>query len=165
MKDYNLIQEWVLRETAELPLKDQQAANQILQVLMSILKSESNVGIRNPKDVYLSCLNMIHLEQEHFVVLFLNTKNRVKKRETIFIGGLDATIIRPREIFRAAIRNSSAGIICVHNHPSGDPTPSQEDIAFTQRLVDAGKLIGIKVIDHVVIGAYGYCSIAERGIS
>src|SRR5699024_11716775 len=84
---------------------------------------------------------MRHLKQEHFVVLFLDTKNQIFHRETIFIGSLNASIVHPREIYREAVKRSAASIICVHNHPSGDPAPSQEDIHVTQRLGDAVQFV------------------------
>lgn len=105
-----------------------------------------------------------YLQKEHFVCLFLNTKNHVLAQETLSIGSLNASIVHPREIFRAAIKRSSASIICAHNHPSGDPTPSPEDIQITERLVQAGELIGIEVLDHVIIGDKHYISLKEQGL-
>jgi DNA repair protein RadC len=105
-----------------------------------------------------------YLQKEHFVCLFLNTKNQVIARETLSIGSLNASIVHPREVFREAIRRSSASLVCVHNHPSGDPTPSPEDVQITRRLADAGKLIGIDVLDHVIIGDCQYVSLKEQGL-
>lgn len=104
-----------------------------------------------------------HLREEHFVCLFLNTKNQVIGRQTLSIGSLNASIVHPREVFRAAIRRSSASILCAHNHPSGDPTPSPEDILLTKRLAEAGELIGIELLDHLVIGDNRYTSLKEAG--
>jgi DNA repair protein RadC len=104
-----------------------------------------------------------HLREEHFVCLFLNTKNQVIGRQTLSIGSLNASIVHPRELFRAAIRRSSASILCAHNHPSGDPTPSPEDIALTKRLAEAGELLGIELLDHLVIGDNRYTSLKETG--
>ncbi|MBB6674239.1 RadC family protein [Cohnella nanjingensis] len=104
-----------------------------------------------------------HLREEHFVVLFLNTKNQVVGRETLSIGSLNASVVHPREVFRAAIRRSSASILCAHNHPSGDPTPSPEDLQLTRRLSEAGELIGIELLDHLVIGDNRYVSLKELG--
>lgn len=104
-----------------------------------------------------------HLREEHFVCLFLNTKNHVIGRQTLSIGSLSASIVHPREVFRAAIRRSSASILCAHNHPSGDPTPSPEDIALTRRLAEAGELLGIELLDHLVIGDNRYMSLKETG--
>jgi DNA repair protein RadC len=104
-----------------------------------------------------------YLQKEHFVCLFLNTKNQVISQETLSVGTLNASLVHPREVFRAAIKCSSASLICVHNHPSGDPTPSPEDIGLTRRLVEAGELIGISVLDHIVIGDRKFVSLKEQG--
>jgi DNA repair protein RadC len=120
--------------------------------------------IRSPKDVAaLMMEDMRYLQKEHFVCLFLNTKNRVIAQETLSMGSLNASIVHPREVFLAAIKRSSASIICVHNHPSGDPTPSPEDIELTARLVEAGEIIGIDVLDHIVLGDPGFVSLKEKG--
>ncbi|MFC5402090.1 RadC family protein [Cohnella soli] len=104
-----------------------------------------------------------HHREEHFVCLFLDTKNQVIGRQTLSIGSLNASIVHPREVFKAAIRRSSASIVCAHNHPSGDPTPSPEDIQLTRRLGEAGKLLGIELLDHLVIGDNRFISLKELG--
>lgn len=120
--------------------------------------------IRSPRDVADYMMEeMRYLAQEHFVVLFLNTKNHVLGHETIFVGSLNASIVHPREVFQAALRRNCASIICLHNHPSGDPNPSPEDAEVTRRLVEAGKIIGIEVLDHVIIGNGCYTSMREKG--
>lgn len=108
--------------------------------------------IQSPKDVF----NLLEPEfryqtKEHFTCLFLNTKNHLIFREVISIGSLNAAIVHPREVFRAAIKRCSASLICAHNHPSGVSTPSSEDVILTKRLVEAGEIIGIEVLDHVII--------------
>lgn len=103
---------------------------------------------------------MRHLKQEHFVVLLLDTKKQVIAHETIFVGSLNASIVHPREVFRAAIKRNCASIICAHNHPSGDPTPSPEDLDVTRRLVEVGKTVGIEVLDR----DSAYSSLKERGM-
>ncbi|GIP39196.1 UPF0758 protein YsxA [Paenibacillus sp. J31TS4] len=120
--------------------------------------------IRSPHDVFaLLGEELRYLQKEHFVCLFLNTKNQVVARETLSMGSLNASIVHPREVFLAAIKRSSASLICVHNHPSGDPSPSPEDIDITRRLADAGSLLGIDVLDHVIIGDGTYYSLKENG--
>ncbi|WP_308634765.1 RadC family protein [Paenibacillus silvisoli] len=120
--------------------------------------------IRRPEDAAnLVMEELRYLKQEHFVCLFLNTKNQVILKETLSIGTLNATLVHPREVFRAAIKCSSASLICVHNHPSGDPTPSAEDVALTHRLMEAGELVGIDVLDHLVIGDNRFISLKEQG--
>jgi DNA repair protein RadC len=122
------------------------------------------VTIRSPQDVATYLMeDLRYLQKEHFVVLFLNTKNHVVAQETLSMGSLNASIVHPREVFRAAIKRSSASIICVHNHPSGDPTPSPEDIAMTSRLVEAGQIIGIEVLDHIILGDQNFVSLKEKG--
>jgi DNA repair protein RadC len=122
------------------------------------------VIIRSPQDVTrLLTEELRYLTKEHFVCLFLNTKNHVIGQETLSIGSLNASIVHPREVFQAAIKRNSAAIVCAHNHPSGDPTPSPQDIEITKRLVEAGEIIGIDVLDHIIIGDNGYISLKEKG--
>ncbi|HLQ73364.1 MAG TPA: DNA repair protein RadC [Bacillota bacterium] len=131
---------------------------------MSEYKPEDRLTIRSPEDGANYVMEeMRHLKQEHFVALFLNTKNEVIKRKTIFIGSLNTSVVHPRELFREAVKRSSASIICLHNHPSGDPTPSNEDIHVTKRLSEAGKVIGIEVLDHIIIGDRKFISLKEKG--
>ncbi|GGH81126.1 RadC family protein [Saccharibacillus endophyticus] len=125
--------------------------------------SES-VVIRSPRDAAeLLTEQLRYLQKEHFVCLFLNTKNVVIAQETLSIGSLNASIVHPREVFRAAIKYSSASIVCAHNHPSGDPAPSPEDIAITKRLVESGQIVGIDVLDHIVVGDGRFVSLKEQG--
>lgn len=101
--------------------------------------------------------------QEEFHIVTLDTKHRMLGSHRITVGTLDASLVHPREVFRMAIRDASSAILLAHNHPSGDPTPSREDIAVTDRLTDAGKLIGINVLDHIVLGREGCLSVREYG--
>jgi DNA repair protein RadC len=120
--------------------------------------------IRSPEDGAKYMMNdMRFLSQEHFVCLYLNTKNQVIHKQTVFIGSLNASIVHPREVFKEAFRRSAASIICLHNHPSGDPAPSREDIEVTKRLVECGKIIGIEVLDHLIIGENKFVSLKEKG--
>lgn len=126
---------------------------------------EKRFVIRSPEDVHsLMAEQLRYLKKEYFVCLFLNTKNQVMNQETLSIGSLNASIVHPREVFRAAISRGSASIICVHNHPSGDPTPSPEDIQITRRLLEAGELIGIEVLDHIIIGDERCISLKQEGL-
>ena len=100
-------------------------------------------------------------KQEEFHIVCLDTKNQVIDTHQITVGTLDASLVHPREVFRAAIKDASSSIILVHNHPSGDPTPSREDIAVTTRLTDCGKTLGIDVLDHIVLGRNTAVSIRE----
>ena len=101
--------------------------------------------------------------QEIFTVILLDSKNRLIKEEIISKGSLNHSFVHPREVFRQAIRESAASVIFVHNHPSGDPDPSKEDISLTRQLVDAGNLLGIRVLDHIIIGEGMYYSFCDQG--
>jgi DNA repair protein RadC len=121
--------------------------------------------VNSPQDVAQMVMEeMRHLDREHFRVLSLSTKNHVLGISSISIGSLNSSLVHPRECFKEAIRRNSNAIILLHNHPSGDPTPSKEDIEVTRRLADGGKILGIEVLDHVVIGDNRYVSLKERGV-
>ena len=122
--------------------------------------------IKSPKDVFdLVRSDMEFLQVEHFDVIGLSTKNHVVFKENISIGSLNASIVHPREAFKGLIRRSCAACILVHNHPSSDASPSEEDILLTKKLVECGKLIGIEVLDYIIVGADGggYISLKEQG--
>jgi len=128
------------------------------------LTYEERYVIRSPKDAADYVMEeMRFLTQEHFVCIYLNTKNQVLQKRTVFIGSLNASIVHPREVFKSALKRSAASLICVHNHPSGDPTPSREDIEVTRRLAECGKLIGIEMLDHIIIGEHKFVSLKEKG--
>lgn len=120
--------------------------------------------ITTPQDAArLVMENMRHLDREEFRVILLDTKNHVIQVETVAVGSLNSSGVKPREVFKNAIRNSAAAVILIHNHPSGDPTPSREDVALTKRLAQAGELLGIEVLDHIIVGDGKYVSLkAER---
>ncbi|MFO7983257.1 MAG: DNA repair protein RadC [Desulfuromonadales bacterium] len=103
-------------------------------------------------------------KKESFIALLLDSKNRLIREVTISEGSLTASIVHPREVFSPVIRESAAAVLFVHNHPSGDPTPSSEDIEITTRLRDAGTLMGVRVLDHIIIGREKFVSLAERGV-
>ncbi len=102
-------------------------------------------------------------KQENFIVLMLNTKNHIIGEQLIFKGILDAALIHPREVFKAAIRASASKIILVHNHPSGDPTPSDDDLRITEMLIESGKMLNIPIIDHVIVGREKWWNWLSRG--
>lgn len=121
--------------------------------------------ITTPSDAYEIAKKFLEgADREHFAVMCLDTKNKVNALNTVSIGTLNSSLVHPREVFKPAILANSAAIILVHNHPSGDPTPSQEDLAVTKRLSEAGQIIGIQVLDHVIIGDERYVSLQERGV-
>lgn len=120
--------------------------------------------IRSANDVALYVMDRLrHLKKEHFVTLYLDTKHKIIGEDVSSVGSLDASIVHPREIFMPAVRKSASAIVCIHNHPSGDPTPSQEDISVTRRLLEAGRILGIDVLDHIIIGDGQYISLKEQG--
>ncbi|MRX71426.1 DNA repair protein RadC [Bacillus lacus] len=128
------------------------------------LSYDERYVIRSPQDgADFVMEEMRFLTQEHFVCIYLNTKNQVLHKQTVFIGSLNASIVHPREVFKEAFRRSAASFICVHNHPSGDPSPSREDIDVTKRLAEAGKMIGIELLDHLIIGEQKFVSLKEKG--
>jgi len=126
---------------------------------------EDRLVVRSPGDVaQLLMAEMSHLEQEHFRVLHMDTRNRMLGDETLYVGTLNASHIRIGEVFRDAVKRNCAAIIVAHNHPSGDPTPSPEDVEVTRQLVKAGSLLDIEVLDHLVIGQQRFVSLRERGL-
>lgn len=118
--------------------------------------------IRGPEDVLEHVRDLVGARREHFLVLLLNARHEMERREVISIGSLNASIVHPREVFLPAILHSAASVVLVHNHPSGDPEPSEEDLSITRRLVEVGDLVGIGVLDHVVVGARGLVSFRAR---
>ena len=121
--------------------------------------------IKTPADAAnLLMAEMGMLEQEHLVALILDTKNHVLKKQTVYVGSLNTAVVRVGEVFREAIRLNAAAIIVAHNHPSNDPTPSAEDVYVTRSLVEAGKLLNIDVLDHMVICQSRWVSLKERGM-
>lgn len=124
----------------------------------------SGKSIKTPGDIARLFMDeMKHYDREHFKAAFLNTKNQVIKVVTVSIGSLNASIVHPREILKPAIAASAASIVLVHNHPTGDPSPSREDVEFTRRFARCGELIGIELLDHIVIGADRFQSLKESG--
>lgn len=121
-------------------------------------------AVRGPGDVVaLLDGQMRHLDREHFRAVLLNTRHEVLDVTSVAVGGLDSAAIHPREVFKEAIRRSAAAVILVHNHPSGTPEPSGDDLRITARLAEAGRVVGIDVLDHVIIGDGRFVSLRERG--
>jgi DNA repair protein RadC len=126
---------------------------------------EERTQIRSPADAAnLVMSDMSLLEQEHLRTMLLDTKNRVLETTTVYQGSLNTSLIRVGELFREAIRANCASLIVLHNHPSGDPTPSPEDVAVTRQIVEAGKLLDVEVLDHLIIGRQRFVSLKERGL-
>lgn len=123
--------------------------------------------IQSPETAYNIINEVMEFEtltKEHFVIATLNSKNNVMGIHVIHIGSLNASIVHPREVYQQAILNNAASIVCYHNHPSGDPSPSNEDKLVTKKLVEAGKILGIELMDHIVVGSNGrFVSLKEKG--
>lgn len=128
-------------------------------------KAQDKEVIHGPDDVADYVMSHLRYEQkEIFMVLLLDMKNHVLSLHTVSVGNLNASLVHPREVFRAALANAAAGIILIHNHPSGDPAPSSEDLDVTRRLIKAGEIMGIPVLDHIIIGDNKYVSLKEKGM-
>lgn len=173
-----LAQEQGLRYLAESNIEQLSSINGIGGAKAAQIKAAIELGkrlaafepgedkpLKCPQDVArLLMEEMRYLKKEHMKLILLNVKCNLISVEEISIGSLNASIVHPREIFNPAIRKSSASIIMVHNHPSGDPSPSSEDVSITARIAEAGKLIGIELVDHIIIGDGKYISMKEKGL-
>jgi DNA repair protein RadC len=121
--------------------------------------------VKSPSDIAdLLLLEMSHLDQEHLRTVLLDTKNRIQAISTVYIGSLNASMVRVGEVFKTAVKLNSAALIVAHNHPSGDATPSPEDVLVTRQIVSAGKLLDVDVLDHIVVGHGSWVSLRERGL-
>lgn len=128
------------------------------------LKERNSEPLTKPEEVVRLLGHLVDERKEHFVAALLDAKNNVTRTATVHIGTLTMSVVNPREVFREAVREGSAAIIVAHNHPSGDPEPSPEDVEVTKKLSDAGKILDIRLIDHVVIGRDRFVSLRERGL-
>ena len=129
-----------------------------------LLQNKKSILILSPEDVWNELKDIRDNKKEHFVVFFLDSRNQEIKREIISVGTLNANLVHPREVFEPAIRCNAAQIIVAHNHPSGDTDPSPEDESITKRLAEAGRILGIEILDHIVVSKDKYCSLKEQGI-
>ncbi len=139
----------------------------VVLVKEKVAKYELPRKTENPEEAYNAIKIITNAQeeaQEVFGILILNTKNKIVAVHEISRGTLNASIVHPREVFKPAILHNAATIICFHNHPSGDPKPSKEDIELTRWLIEAGKILGIEVLDHIIIGDERYTSLKERGV-
>ena len=135
----------------------------VIEMSKRLKQKESHESLLSPRDIYDYVKNeMMMLKQEHFVVLCLDIRNRVIKKKTIFIGSLNMSIVTPREVFKEAIGVSSAKMILLHNHPSGDASPSQEDLYLTDQFVKLGEMMAIEIMDHIIVGWNQFYSIKAK---
>lgn len=130
---------------------------------LASFKGEKKIQIKSAKDIAKIFIpEMGSLEKEHLKGIYLDSRNKIIKQETIFIGSLNESVIHPREIFKIALDENAASIILLHNHPSGDPNPSDYDIEVTKELVIAGRLLGIEILDHIIIGGNKFMSLRDK---
>lgn len=141
------------------------AAFELADRLTDKLKVGEKIECKNPEDVavYMSA-RLRGKKKEHFMAVLLDTRNRLLKTVEISIGSLDTSLAHPREVFKEAISASAASVIVVHNHPSGDCTPSADDVELTKRLFSAGEIIGITLLDHIIVSDSGYVSLKSKGL-
>lgn len=135
-----------------------------LELGRRLLKDKKSQLLLSPQDVWESLKDIRGHSKEHFVVFYLDTRNQTIEQEIISVGTLNASLVHPREVFEPAVKHLAAQIIVAHNHPSGNPEPSVDDLALTKRLVEAGKIMGIEVLDHVVVTKGGWLSLEERNL-
>jgi DNA repair protein RadC len=143
------------------------AFERVVLVKEKVEKYELPRAIMNPEDAYKAIIEITSVEeeaQEVFGILILNTKNKIVAVHEVSRGTLNSSLVCPREVFKPAVLHNAAAIVCFHNHPSGDPEPSKEDIKTTKRLIEAGEIMGIKIFDHIIVGDDGYVSLKERGV-
>lgn len=162
----------------QLSLKELQVINGIGRVKAIQLKSIAELSTRMSKTIALNKINISspksiadiymeelrHLQQEHMKIVLLDTKNNIICDDTISVGTVNASLVNPREVLIHALKNGAVQMIILHNHPSGDSSPSKEDLAITRRISEAGELIGIRLLDHIIIGDNNFVSLRERGI-
>lgn len=167
---WHVLQQRSVEEIAALPGMTRTRAAQVKAALevgrrLLLATHAERPQIKSPADVAaLLMLEMAHLDQEQLRVVLLDTKNRLLKIQTVYVGSLNSSMVRIGEIFKEAIRLNSAALIVSHNHPSGEPTPSPEDVMVTRQIVEAGKLLDIEILDHIVIGSGRWVSMRERGL-
>lgn len=126
---------------------------------------DERVAISGPEDVAALLMpEMRYLDREHFKALVLNTKNQLLKIADVSVGSLNTSVVHPRELFKLVISHSGAGVVVAHNHPSGDAIPSSDDVAITRRLVEGAQILGIRFVDHIILGDGSYVSLRERGV-
>src|SRR3989344_2606321 len=129
-----------------------------------VLKGKKNALVLSPQDVWNELKEIRNHKKEHFVVFYLDTRNQEIKREAISVGTLNANLVHPREVFEPAIQHLASHVIVAHNHPSGNTGPSEEDSEITKQLVDAGKILGIDVIDHIIVTKDAFLSFKEQNL-
>lgn len=170
MSKFQRISELTINDLIEIDGIGLSKASSIIAALelskrINLKESVKSFNINSPKSVADIFMNILKDElKEHFYVLLLDTKNKIISWDEISKGDLNSSIVHPREVFKYALKWSANSLICLHNHPSGDPTPSKEDIDITKRLYEVGDLVGVKLLDHIIIGYNKHTSLREFGI-
>jgi len=129
-----------------------------------LLKDKKAEIYLKPKEIWEELKDLRDHKKEHFVIFYLDSRNQEIKREIISVGSLNANLVHPREVFEPAVKHLAAQIILAHNHPSGDPEPSEDDLEITKRLTESGKILGIEVIDHIIITKTGFISFKDKNL-
>jgi len=129
-----------------------------------LLKDKKAEIYLKPKEIWEELKDLRDHKKEHFVIFYLDSRNQEIKREIISVGSLNANLVHPREVFEPAVRHLAAQIILAHNHPSGDPEPSEDDLEITKRLTESGKILGIEVVDHIIVAKDGFLSFKEKNL-
>ena len=129
-----------------------------------LLKDKKAEIYLEPKEIWEELKDLRDHKKEHFVIFYLDSRNQEIKREIVSVGSLNANLVHPREVFEPAVRHLAAQIVLAHNHPSGDPEPSEDDLEITKRLVESGKILGIEVVDHIIITKTGFMSFKEKNL-
>ncbi len=153
-----------LNHTTHYTIKEFQLLVKDAPVVPAEIQPFVGIQFRRSADIYRAFKELASMPVETFLVIHLDGKNRLVGMTTCSIGSMTSSLVHPRDVFRPAIANMTAGLIFIHNHPSGDPAPSDEDIQITRRLCEVGKVIGIRCLDHIVIGQGCYFSFADQGL-
>ncbi len=141
------------------------ATFELVKRLENFPDETNKVTVKSPEDVIKTARALLKgKKKEHFLVMCLDTRNHLIKTDVVSIGSLDCSIVHPREVYKEAISSSAASVIFIHNHPSGDPTPSEDDIKITKRLIEAGEIVGIEVLDHIVICDSEHISMKNKNL-
>jgi len=155
-------------ELLAIILRSGKKGENVVELANKILKKYKAENLPNlylkPEDVWKELKDIRDHKKEHFIIFFLDSRNQEIKREVVSIGSLNASLVHPREVFEPAVKNLAAQVILAHNHPSGDTEPSEDDLALNKRLEGAGKILGIEVVDHIIVGQKGYLSFKEKGL-
>ena len=141
------------------------AAVELSRRLDGVSGGNGRKPLKTPEDIFAVVQGTLKdKKKEYFLALLLDTRNQIIRVAEISVGSLDSSIVHPREVFKEAISACAASIVFAHNHPSGDTEPSDEDVALTKRLCEAGNIVGIDVLDHIIVGGKSFCSLKRRGV-